>query len=63
MIKEYKIFNVPDLHQLETSVQTSIKEGWQPLGGIVAIREKLNAEYEPDINSKETVMYLQAMVK
>ena len=61
MIKEYKIYSDVVLGQLETSVNISIKEGWQPLGGVSITRERLNSNHEPDKTGEETVIYIQAM--
>lgn len=63
MVNEYKVLSDFSLEHLISSVNSSIQQGWQPLGGISITHTKLNSDQEVDGKGKATIIYVQAMVK
>lgn len=46
-----------------STVNSLIDEGYQPIGGLTVISEKLNGDDEPDPDGEPRTMYYQAMFK
>lgn len=63
MATEYKVYSDFSLEHLVSSVNSAIKQGWEPLGGISVTHTKLNGDQEVDDKGKASIIYVQAMVK
>jgi hypothetical protein len=63
MIQEYQIINSAILFELVAAVNREIEEGWQPIGGISIVIQKVNSKNEIVEEGKSTPIFYQAMIK
>lgn len=62
MIREYAIIREENMFLLTDAINRSIKEGWQPIGG-VSVNYGHYDNYEPDKDAKADVHFYQSIVR
>ena len=60
MMKEYNVVSDISLEHVVYSVNSRIKDGWQPLGGIAVVHTDL-LDDAPSDDQTEGIIYLQAI--